>query len=82
LVVFLDMEPEAADRLIAERAKATGQSDIHEKDKDYLHRCHGAYLELAEKYGWARVKCSSGGEPLPVEEIHSKVYEIVEAALR
>ena len=82
LVVFLDMEPEAADRLIAERAKATGQSDIHEKDKDYLHRCHGAYLDLAEKYGWARVKCSSGGEPLPVEEIHSKVYEIVEAALR
>ena len=82
LVIFLDMEPEAADRLIAQRAAVTGQSDIHEKDKAYLHRCHGAYLELAVKYGWVKVKCSEEGAPLPVEDIHAKVYEAVQKLLK
>lgn len=81
LVVFLDMEPEAADRLIAARAAVTGQSDIHEKDKAYLHRCHETYLELAEKYGWVRVQCSTAGNPLPVENIHAEVYKAVKEAL-
>ena len=82
LVLFLDMAPEVADRLIAARAKATGQGkDIHEKDKDYLHRCHAAYLELVGKYGWQKVKCSQNGEPRPVEEIHADVYEIVKKKL-
>ena len=81
LVVFLDMEPEAADRLIVERAKTTGQSDIHERDKKYLHRCHDAYLELAKKYNWAQVKCSEEGNPLPVEQIHAEVYKAVQELL-
>ena len=58
-VVFLDMAPEVADRLIAARAAKTGaREDIHERDKEYLARCHAAYLALAEKYGWARIPCS------------------------
>lgn len=74
-VVFLDMEPEAADRLIAQRAKEQGQAqDIHEKDKEYLHRCHAAYLDLAERYGWQRIICSVQGEPRPIEAIHEDVY--------
>ncbi len=82
LVVFLDMAPEVADRLIAARAAAGGQAqDIHESDKGYLHRCHAAYLELAAKYGWARVKCSEKGEPRRVEDIHADVYEIVKQVL-
>ena len=81
LVVFLDMEPEAADRLIEARAAVTGRQDIHERDKKYLHRCHDAYLELAKKYNWAQVKCSEGGNPLPVEQIHAEVYKAVQELL-
>lgn len=81
LVVFLDMEPEAADRLIAARAAGGRMQDIHERDKDYLHRCHAAYLELAAKYGWASVRCSENGEPRRVEDIHAEVYEIVKKFL-
>jgi len=82
LVVFLDMAPEVADRLIAARAAASGSGrDIHERDKDYLHRCHAAYLELAAKYGWARVQCSEKGEPRRVEDIHEDVYGIVKQFL-
>ena len=63
-VVFLDMDPEVADRLIAARAVAQAQErDIHERDKEYLHRCHAAYEELAKKYGWTRVACSAPSRP-------------------
>lgn len=82
-VVFLDMDPAVADRLIAARAKKTGaEKDIHEKDASYLHRCHAAYLELAEKYGWSKVTCSCQGEPRSVDEIHHEVYQAIAASLK
>lgn len=74
-VVFLDMAPDVADRLLAARAVKTGEKeDIHERDKGYLARCHAAYLALAEKYGWARVRCSEGGAPRAVAAIHEDVW--------
>ena len=77
-VVFLDMDPEVADRLIAARAAAQAQErDIHERDKEYLHRCHAAYEELAKKYGWTRVACSEHGEPRAIEAIHADVYAAI-----
>ena len=81
LVIFLDMEPEAADRLIEMRAAVTGKQDIHERDKKYLHSCHAAYVELAKKYGWSQIRCSADGNPLPVENIHAEVYAAVKKLL-
>lgn len=81
-VVFLDMDPDTADRLIAARARAAGTGpDIHEADKAYLRRCHAAYLELAEKYGWIRVICSRDGRPRGIQEIHEEVYQAVRPVL-
>ncbi len=81
-VVFLDMDPHVADKLIAARAKETGaEKDIHEKDTSYLHRCYAAYLELAEKYDWSKVICSEGGEPRSIVAIHDEVYEAVKTVL-
>ena len=78
LVIFLDMDPAVSDRLIAERSKGAMQKkDIHEKDQDYLHRCHAAYLELAEKYHWKRIVCSEDGAPRSIETIHADVYAAV-----
>ena len=82
LVLFLDMEPAVADRLIAERARRQGTTaDIHERDADYLHQCHAAYTELAVRYGWQRVACSRCGVPRRVEDIHADVYHIVQQVL-
>ncbi len=75
LVVFLDMPPEASDRLLAARAKETGEADIHEQDRTYLHRVHAAYAEAAEKFGWARVSCGEGATPRAPEEIAADVYK-------
>lgn len=81
-VVFLDMDPEVADQLIAARAAAQAQErDIHERDKEYLHRCHAAYEELAKKYGWTRVACSEHGEPRAIEAIHADVYAAIMSLL-
>jgi dTMP kinase len=82
LVIFLDMEPEASDRLIQRRSQATGQAeDIHERDKAYLHRCHTAYEDLTRKYGWQRIRCSENGVPFSPAAIQARVYEAVAAKL-
>ena len=74
-VFFLDMEPCAADHLIAMRAKEKGAApDIHERDAAYLERAHAAYVLLAERYGWVRIASSVDGVPLPIEAIHEKLY--------
>ncbi len=76
-VVFLDMAPEVSDRLLAARARETGTADIHEHDRDYLHRCHAAYQDAAARFGWHRVLCSEGGEPRRPEVIAAEVYAAV-----
>ncbi len=77
LVVFLDMPPEASDRLLAARVKETGAADIHEKDKNYLHRVHDAYTEAARLFGWTRVACGEGATPRKPENIADDVYQAV-----
>ena len=77
LVVFLDMPPEISDRLLAARAKETGKADIHEKDKNYLHRVHDAYAEVAKLFGWTRIVCGNGATPRRPEEIADDVYRAV-----
>ena len=82
-VIFLDMAPEVADKLIAARAEETAtKKDIHERDTDYLHRCHAAYLELADKYKWDKVICNAGENPRSIDEIHQDVYALVEQMLK
>ena len=81
-VVFLDMDPEVANQLIAARAKANGaKEDIHEKDKTYLAKCHTAYRALTKKYGWATVTCSENGAPRSIDAIHADVYAAVQRVL-
>ncbi|MGO5131101.1 dTMP kinase [Mitsuokella jalaludinii] len=81
-VIFLDMDPAVADRLIAARAQQSQvRKDIHERDTAYLHRCHEAYVRLAAAYGWTRVACSEQGEPRDIAAIHQEVYAAVQSLL-
>ena len=82
LVIFLDMEPDVSRRLIERRAAASlAEKDIHERDEDYLVRCHRASVHLAMRCGWQRIRCSEAGEPLSREAVHEKVYEAVKKIL-
>ena len=74
-VFFLDMEPAAAQRLIAARAEKNGAApDIHERDAAYLERAHDAYRLLSKRYSWVRIPSSADGEPLSIAEIHERLY--------
>ena len=82
LVLFLDMDPAVSRRLIAARAAASGAArDIHERDEDYLVRCHRASINLAARCGWQRIRCSEAGEPLSREAVHEEIYEAVRRIL-
>lgn len=79
-VIFLDMSPAASFRLLAARADKD-EPDIHEKDTDYLLRCHDAYLKASQKFGWSRVVCSEGDEPREPSAIAGDVYDVVSRLL-
>lgn len=83
-VIYLDMPPEISDRLINSRAAkdSSRQKDIHEKDTSYLHHCHRAYNEVAEKYGWVKISCAQQGNLRIVQDIHEDVYQAVKEILR
>lgn len=83
-VIYLDMPPEISDRLINSRAAkdSSRKKDIHEKDTSYLHHCHRAYNEVAEKYGWVKISCAKQGNLRTVQDIHEDVYQAVKEILR
>ncbi len=83
-VIYLDMPPEISDRLINSRAAkdSSRQKDIHEKDTSYLHHCHRAYNEVAEKYGWVKISCAQQGNLRSVQDIHEDVYQAAKEILR
>lgn len=83
-VIYLNMPPEISDRLINSRAAkdSSRQKDIHEKDTSYLHHCHRAYNEVAEKYGWVKISCAQQGNLRTVQDIHEDVYQAVKEILR
>lgn len=78
LVLYLEMKPEISQELIKRRNEKTGaQSDIHEKNDEYLNACYKAALYSSDKMGWERIQCYDGKEPLSIDEIQEKIMEKV-----
>lgn len=78
LVLYLEMKPEISRELIKRRNTETGaQSDIHEKNEDYLNACYKAALYSSDKMGWERISCYDGKDPLTIDEIQAKIMEKV-----
>ena len=53
------------------------KTDIHEKDPNYINNCYNAAKYTADNYGWKRITCFSGKEPLSPERIHAEVEKAV-----
>lgn len=82
LVIFLDMDREAADRLLLARYGGDpDKQDIHEKNKGYLMRCRETALYSAEKLGWRVLRCDDGKEPLPQETVTAAVLAAIREVL-
>ena len=77
-VIYLDMPIEVSQKLMTDRYNGDeSKKDIHEKDIEYLNSCREAADYACNKLGWHRIKCSSNGEPLPVETISAEILNVV-----
>lgn len=77
LVIFLDLPPSFADRLISARKnKITGENekDIHEINRDFLQQSYENACWVAEKYHWTTISCVQNNQIKTVSEIHELVY--------
>ena len=73
-VIFLDMPVEVGQKLLLKRYGGHEEKkDLHERDIRYLESCCRCARFAAGRLGWRTVPCSRDGEPLSVEEIHSRV---------
>lgn len=83
LVIYFDMPIDVSQRLMTSRYNGDeGKKDVHEADVDFLNKCRTAALYTARKQGWAVVPCSDGVNPLPIDEIHKTVTDMVKNKLR
>jgi len=78
-VLFLDMPPFAAERLMKDRAES---EDIHERDKGYLKACYDSAKWLSEKYAWCRISCTDGERIKSIEEIHGEIFSKISEMLK
>ncbi len=77
-VIFLDMPVEVSQRLMTSRYGGDeSKKDVHEAYVEFLNACREAALYAADKYGWSVVQCAENGEPLSIETINDKVYNIL-----
>ena len=73
LVLYLDMDPEVANKLISGRYGGDeGKRDIHE-NLDYLKKCRDAAMFAAEVLQWKVVVCSDSQNPYTIPEITEKL---------
>ena len=77
-ILYLEMTPAVARRLIRQRSSETGRAqDIHEADGSHLERSYRAALYAAEKLGWHRIPCYRGDEPLPRETVAGTILSVL-----
>ena len=74
-VFFLDMPTEAVKNLLEHRKGKT--QDIHEKDLGYLKQCYQTASQLAEQFGWHRIRCTDGKTIRTIEDISSQLVDEV-----
>lgn len=80
VTIFLDMPPEKAAELMAERANKIDQSstkDIHERSVDYLKASYDNALQIAGGFGWKHVSCTYKNDIRTIEDINNEIMNIV-----
>ncbi len=79
--VILHVRAETTEKLINQRAEAQHRvKDIHEKDLNHLKNAEMAYLHMAEIFPeFKLIECEEGERLLSTEEIHAKIWNIIQS---
>lgn len=83
-VIFLDMDWKIGRKLVkkkesSQRKYVDGKvKDLHEEDDVYMSKSYDRALGLCDRFeNWDKIKCYEGSEPLQIEIIHEKIYDLV-----
>lgn len=79
VAIFLHMPTEKAKVLKAGRVEEA--PDAHEKDINHLMHAEKSYIELASKYNFKTIECTTEDEIRTIEDISEDVYEYVKEQL-
>lgn len=84
--IILHVKPEISQKLVDQkeaREYLNGKKrDIHEDDLNHLKNAESAYLQMAEMFPeFDLVECVENENILPKEQIHEKVWKIIEKHL-
>lgn len=80
LVLYLDMRPQTAKRLMEARYHGDeSKKDLHESNFQYLLSCRDAALYAADRCGWQVLECCDGEKPLPIDTIAEMIWQKTEA---
>ena len=75
VVIYLKVPLEISSNLVRLRSK---NSDLHEKNFDFLERCSIVADYVSRKFGWNVINCSSDGIKIDsVGEISKKIFQIL-----
>lgn len=78
LVIFLHVPFKLSRTLKGKRTSNEGiKNDIHERDYEYLKKAYDTSIEIAKKYNWNFIECSSNNKMRSPEEIHEDIYKLV-----
>lgn len=81
-VIYLSMPVEISQKLMTARYNGDEvKKDVHEANVSYLIKCSEAAAFAADCMGWETVECSDGKNPLSIDAISDKIFEIVKKEL-
>lgn len=77
-VIFLKAPFELVTKMRNKRQENDGiVNDIHESDIDFMRKVYDSALFLSEYLNWNVVECTHGNNMASIDEIHEKVYKLV-----
>lgn len=74
--LYLLVPPDISLGLVDKRGE---KKDIHEMDREYMHRCYEAGQYAADRLGFDKIDCCEGGEMRSREDISDEIYKKVKS---
>lgn len=77
-VIYLNVPVEASQKLLSNRYEGDeSKKDIHERDTEYLLKCHEAAAFAAERLGWKKIECFENGAMRTRKSIADEVFKMI-----
>jgi dTMP kinase len=84
VTILLHVPAEIGKKLADQRDGAMSAKDIHQADLDHLKEAEEAYLILPKidaMENWIVIECTENDTLLPIEDIHERIWQVVEPLL-